>query len=61
MKESLWWDGKGNYFKVIDENNSWVRYKNIKTNQEFNCLVAAFENRFTELTNAKDHRRITRR
>jgi hypothetical protein len=34
--------------KVLTEyDKTWVYYVNVKTNQEYNCLIDAFTNRFS--------------
>lgn len=48
-------DGHGNTFKVVarynpnEENDPWVKYFNIKTNQEYTCRLEAFLARFSPL------------
>lgn len=50
---SKWWSGDRYKFIVTDlkkvDKHTWVFYKNQETDQEYNCYLEAFLNRFTEL------------
>lgn len=57
MKHKIYKDAQGNTFEVtfVDHttSGSWVHYRNTKTNQEYNCLIDAFKQRFTVIENTK--------
>ena len=48
-------DSQGNKFKVLalfnpnEDNDTWIEYQNIQTNQKYSCRFEAFENRFHPL------------
>jgi hypothetical protein len=48
-------DGHGNEFTVLslyapnEEPDTWVRYQNVLTEQEYTCRLEAFHTRFTVL------------
>ena len=48
-------DGKGNTFKVVakynpnEEPDTWVKYINESTTQEYTCRMEAFLSRFTPI------------
>lgn len=48
-------DSQGNKFEVIalfnpnEDNDTWIEYKNTKTNQTYTCRFEAFESRFHPL------------
>ena len=50
---SRWWGGQNKTFEVTNiieqDDNVWVHYKNIVTDQEYNCFIEAFLERFTGL------------
>ena len=51
MKYKIYRDAEGNTFEVsfVDHtiDGSWVHYRNVKTQQEYNCRSDAFKTRFT--------------
>jgi len=58
MEKPLYYtDGHGNEFAIIaiyapnEEPDTWVRYQNVLTEQEYTCRLEAFESRFTVIPN----------
>ena len=51
VKIDQYYSGVDKIFKVVkvltEDNKIWVYYVNIKTNQEYNCLIDAFTARFS--------------
>jgi hypothetical protein len=47
------WQGGDNKFQVTniteEQENTWVHYKNIKTEQTYNCYIEAFLSRFNRV------------
>lgn len=54
---SIWWDGKGNYFRVLavvdKDDNTWVHYRQDKGMnvpvlecKEYSCYLESFVERF---------------
>ena len=47
------WQGGDKKFQVTtiieDQNNTWVHYKNMKTDQTYSCYIEAFLSRFREV------------
>lgn len=52
---SKWGTIDGKQFKVTDvkviDNQQWVYYTNIKTEQNYSCLEEAFKSRFNKIVN----------
>lgn len=52
---SKWYTSEGSVFVVDDvktvDNNTWVHYHRYGTDQQYNCLAAAFVKRFFLNTN----------
>jgi hypothetical protein len=48
---STWRGADCRDYQILSVENDWVFYKNIKTDQEYSCLVEAFLERFREVTN----------
>jgi len=52
-KNSIW-TSPDKKFKITDikedSAGTWIHYFNIKTNQEYNCLIDAFKSRFSRDT-----------
>jgi len=50
---TVWQGNEGKKFRVIkiaeEQDNAWVHYKNIKTEQTYNCYLEAFLSRFTKV------------
>ena len=50
IKVGTMWQGGDKKFQVTniveEQNNTWVHYKNIKTEQSYNCYIEAFLSRF---------------
>ena len=51
----LWISPEHRQFKITDlmveEDDAWVAYSNVQTNQEYTCRLEAFRHRFTPQVN----------
>ena len=57
-EESKYWQGsERTVFKEIarynpnEENDTWIKYENVQTKQEYTCRLEAFLSRFSQLPN----------
>jgi len=50
---TVWQGNEGKKFQVTEiaeeKNNTWIHYKNMKTEQTFNCYIEAFLSRFNKV------------
>lgn len=50
---TVWQGSDGKKFKVIntdkEQDNTWVYYTNVKTEQNYSCYLEAFLTRFSEV------------